>query len=324
MSGVYAGIDLGATKTLVIIAREDGSVLGDARVRTPASQGPEAVVDAIAAAVRESIGEAGIDVSQLAAIGVSAPGPIDTREGVITDPPNLRGWHNVPLAALLRERLGAPVSLENDANCGAIGEHAFGAGRDCRHMIYLTVSTGIGGGIIIDNELYTGASGAAGELGHLIVAAEGPSCGAGHAGCLEAFASGAGIANRAAEAIAAGRLPRAARMAERNPPLTAETVYLAGQEGETEAAALIATAGRYLGMGLASIISAFNPQAVVIGGGLMNMGEALLGPAIETARARATAQSFADVRIVEWELGERGTALGAIVAARSRDATGRP
>jgi glucokinase len=185
-------------------------------------------------------------------------------------------------------------------------------------MIYLTISTGIGGGLIINNELYSGASGAAGEIGHVGVAVSGPVCGAGHVGCLEAFSSGTAIARRAQELISAGGLARTARLAERNPPLSAEEVYQAGQEGEAEAAAIIESAGRYLGIGLASIINAFNPQAIVIGGGLVNMGEAILGPAVETARARSFAQSFSDVRIIEWELGERGTALGAMSIARER------
>ena len=139
-------------------------------------------------------------------------------------------------------------------------------------MLFITISTGIGGGIIIDDKLYRGASGAAGEVGHIGVSVDGPSCGAGHVGCLEAFASGTAIAARAREMIAAGGLPRTARMAEHNPPVSAKTVYLAGQQGEMEAATIIETAGRYLGIGLASLINVFNPQAIVVGGGLDEYG----------------------------------------------------
>jgi glucokinase len=183
-------------------------------------------------------------------------------------------------------------------------------------MIYLTLSTGIGGGIIIDDRLYTGASGAAGELGHIAVDLDGPICGAGHVACLEAFASGTAIANRAADAIAAGRMPRTARLAEHNPPLSAEEVHLAAEQGEDEAAAIIETAGRYLGIGLGSILNAFNPQCIVLGGGLVNIGERLLAPARAEARRRAFAQAFEDARIVEWELGEKCAALGAIAVVR--------
>ncbi len=316
--GLYTGIDLGGTKILVLAADALGGVLGDARMPTLATQGPESVIARIVDAVRATAAEAGVEVAQLAGVGVSAPGPIDTTAGVITDPPNLPGWHNVPLARILRERLDVPVTLENDANCGAVGEHMFGAGRGYRHMLFVTISTGIGGGIIIDNELYEGASGAAGEVGHIGVSVDGPACGAGHVGCLEAFASGTAIAARAREMIAGGGLPRTARIAEHDPPLSAKSVHLAAEQGEAEAAAIIAGAGRYLGIGLASLINVFNPQAIVLGGGLTNMGDAILGPAVETARTRSFAQSFMDVRIVEGELGERVAALGAIAVARKR------
>jgi glucokinase len=319
---LYAGVDLGGTKILALVATASGELRGQARVATEASQGPHAVIDRIARATAQAIADAGSRMSEVRGVGVSAPGPVDTAEGVITDPPNLPGWHNIPLAKILRERFERPTVLENDANCQAVAEHAFGAGQGYRHMIYVTVSTGIGGGIIIDDELYTGASGAAGEIGHLAVAAEGPVCGAGHVGCLEAFASGTAIANRARELIAQGMLPRTARIAEHNPPLDAEDVFRAGEEGEAEAAAIIERAGRYLGIGLASLINGLNPQAIVLGGGLLNIGERILGPAIETARQRSVAQSFSDVQIVEGTLGERAAALGAIAVAMRKARAG--
>lgn len=313
---VFAGIDLGGTKILALIADATGQVLGRARVATDSAQGPEAVIARIVETVRAAAGDAQVDLAHVRAAGVSAPGPIDARAGIITDPPNLPGWHNVPLARSLHERLGIPTLLENDANCQAVAEHQFGAGRGYAHMIFITVSTGIGGGIILNNELYTGASGAAGEIGHIGVSVDGPMCGAGHVGCLEAFASGTAIATRARDMIAAGGLIRTARLAEQDPPVSAKTVFLAGQQGEAEATAIIESAGRYLGIGLASLINIFNPQAIVIGGGVSNMGETLLGPAVEMARARAFPQAFMDVRIVEGELGERAGALGALAVAR--------
>ena len=325
MSGggeIFAGIDLGGTKILVLIADASGNVLGQARVATQAAQGPEAVLARIADTVRGAAADAQIDLSAIRAAGVSAPGPIDTAAGVITDPPNLPGWHNVPLAKTLHDRLAIPALLENDANCQAVAEHQFGAGRGYSHMLFITVSTGIGGGVILNDELYAGASGAAGEVGHIGVSVDGPKCGAGHVGCLEAFASGTAIAARAREMIAAGGLIRTARLAEQDPPVSAKTVFLAGQQGEAEATALIESAGRYLGIGLASLINVFNPQAIVIGGGVANMGETILGPAVETARTRSFAQSFMDVRIIEGELGERAAALGAIAVVRNAAAKG--
>jgi glucokinase len=319
---LFAGIDLGGTKILVLVTDARGSVLGDARVATEAREGVEAVIGRMVRATHDAAADARAEVAAIRAIGVSAPGPIDAAAGVITDPPNLPGWHNVPLTRILRERLERPVTLENDANCQGLAEHRFGAGRGYRHMIFLTISTGIGGGIIIDNGLYTGASGGAGELGHLIVSSDAPACGAGHVGCLEGSASGAAIAKRAQELIDAGRLPRTARIAEHNPPLDVEDVFRASQEGEAEAGAIIERAGRYLGMGLASLMNAFNPEAIVLGGGMMNMGEAIMRPAIDMARRRAFPQAFADAEVVEGELGERAAALGAIAVAQHKVETG--
>jgi glucokinase len=318
-SQFYAGVDLGGTKIMAIVVDGDGKIVGDQRVPTQASKGPEHVIGRMIEATAAAVEEAGIKLGDLGAAGISAPGPIDWAEGIVTDPPNLPGWHDVPLAQQFTARSGVRSILENDANCGAVGEHAYGAGRGYQHMIYVTISTGIGGGLIIDNELYRGASGAAGELGHIIVAEDGRTCGAKHPGCLEAFASGSGIARRAQELVDAGGLPRTARIAEHNPPLSAESVHLAAQAGEAEAAAIIESAGRYFGIGLATMINAFNPQVIVIGGGLTHLEDAYLGPALEMARVRAFEQPFEDVKIVEWELGERGTALGAQAVARSRD-----
>lgn len=320
---LYAGVDLGGTKILVVIASADGRVVASTRTETMASQGVEVVIARIMDALAEATRDAGVDLSDVRAIGVSAPGPVDTKQGVITDPPNLPGWHNVPLASVLHERTGVPAALENDANCGAIGEHRFGAGRGYRDMLYITVSTGIGGGIIIDDRLYEGTSGAAGEVGHIGVAADGPACGAGHPGCLEAFASGTAIANRAREEIAAGHLPLSAREAEREPPLSAHSVYNAAQRGEDGARAIIETAGRYLGIGLASVINVFNPQAIVLGGGVTHMGDMILGPAVQVARTRAFTQSFKDVRILQAGLGDRTAVLGAVAVARSCSAGNR-
>ena len=319
---IYAGIDLGGTKILVVIADAGGRVLGTNRISTLAAQGPDAVIDRISQAVLAAAADARIEVTHLRAAGISAPGPIDSAAGVITDPPNLPGWHNVPLARIVRERLGVPALLENDANCAGVGEHNFGAGRGFRHMIFITISTGIGGGIIIDNELYAGTSGAAGEVGHMGVASDGRICGAGHPGCLEAYASGTAIAARAREMMAAARLPGVAALVNEQAPLSAQTVYLAAEQGEAEAAEIIREAAMYLGIGLASLVNVFNPQAIVLGGGLTNMGERILGPAVETARMRSFAQSFMDVRIVEGELGDRAAALGAIAVARKRVARG--
>jgi glucokinase len=313
---LFAGADLGGTKILTVVSDHSGREVGSSLVETLAQEGRDAVIARIVASVEQAVRAAGREMRDLAAIGVSAPGPIDLIEGVITHPPNLPGWEDVPLARILRDRTGITSVLENDANCGALGEHAFGAGRGFRHMIYMTVSTGIGGGIIVNNEMYSGASGGAGEVGHMGVSPDGPPCNAGHPGCLEGIASGTAIAARARALIADGQLPLTARLAGDQPP-AARTVQMAARGGEDGARQLIVEAGLALGIGLASLVNAFNPQAIVLGGGLMKMGDMLLDPAIETARERSFDQNFGDVRIVEAELGDRSPALGAITLAQA-------
>lgn len=315
---IIAGIDFGGTKIVALVATADGRMIGDARLPTLVSKGTEAVINDIVLAVKKAAAKAGVSMDKVRGAGIAANGPIDNKEGIITEPPNLPGWRNVALARILTERLGMPAWLENDANCQALAEHEYGAGRGFRNMIFMTISTGVGAGIIIDNKLYSGATGGAGEIGHLIVAPNGRACGAGHPGCLEAYASGTGIVNRARELIRAGGLPRVASFAEQNPPLSAETVHMAAQQGESEAMEIITTAGRYLGMGLASVINVFNPEAIVLGGGLINIGDDLLNTARQATKERAFKQNWRDVRIIEGELGERSAALGAITVARDR------
>lgn len=319
---LFIGVDLGGTKLLSLVAREDGTILGRDRRPTEAAAGPEAVVRRIAESARAAAAAAGVDMEQIAGIGVSAPGPIDAETGVVTTPPNLPGWKNVPLARLLAEDLGRPALLENDANAAAYGEFRHGAARGCRHILFVTVSTGIGGGLILDGRLYRGASGGAGEVGHMAMVEDGRRCGAGHPGCLEALASGTAIARQAEEAIAAGRLPRTAALSVAAPPLQAETVFEAATSGEAEARAIIESAGRWFGLGLATMTNVFNPQVIVLGGGLLRMGEMYLGPARASMRERTFAQAYQDVRIVEGELGEAAEALGAIALLAERRAAG--
>jgi len=319
---LFIGVDLGGTKLLSVVAREDGAILGRDRRLTEAADGPEAVVRRIVESARTAAAAAGVDLERIAGVGVAAPGPIDVEAGVVTTPPNLPGWKNVPLAHLLEQDLGRPALLENDANAAAYGEFRHGAARGCRHTLFVTVSTGIGGGLILDGRLYRGASGGAGEVGHMAMAADGRRCGAGHPGCLEALASGTAIARQAEEAVAAGRLPRTAALSAAAPPLEAETVFDAAERGEAEARAIIESAGRWFGFGLATMTNVFNPEVIVLGGGLLRMGEMYLGPARAAMRERTFTQAYDDVRLVEGELGEAAGALGIIALLAERLAEG--
>lgn len=290
------------------------------RQPTDAEEGPEAVVRRIADCAREALKEAGVPLEAIAGVGAMAAGPLDLARGVITTPPNLPGWQDVPLRDMLRQAFGLPVLLENDANAQAYGEYRFGAGKGARNLLFVTVSTGIGGGIVMDGRIYHGASGAAGEVGHLPLDPAGPPCGAGHPGDLEAMASGLAIAREARAALQRGRCPVLRRLAAEGREVSAETVAEAAALGDADAAEIIERSGRYLGMGLAGLVNVLNPDTVVLGGGLTNIGDRYLAPAREELARRAFPQALADVRVAIGSLGERAGALGAVALMAEQSA----
>jgi glucokinase len=306
--GKYLGaIDLGGSKILSLIAQPDGVRLGEDRRPTDAQEGPEAVLARMVASVERALANAGATRDDLAALGVCSPGPCDIEAGVIPESPNLPGWRDVPISRHLEDKLGVPAVLENDATAAALGEHVFGAGRGCRHMVYITVSTGIGGGLIIDGKLYRGASGNAGEIGHITIDPEGPPCGSGHRGCVEAFASGAALAAQGEDLIARGASPLLARLVEDESVVTGGTVARAAEQGDPEARRLVERAGYYLGIGLAAYVNMLNPEVIVIGGGLAKVGDLLLGPARAEMESRAFPESLAPLRLESAELGDYAT-----------------
>ena len=309
---IIGGIDLGATKILSVVVSRSGRLLAEDLRPTEGVEGPDAVIANMIASLRQAVASAG--GGQLAAIGIDAPGPVDYARGIITSPPNLPGWHDVPLAAIVEKEFGVPCILENDANAAAFAEHRWGSGRGSRHMLFLTVSSGVGGGIIIDGNLYRGASGAAGEVGHMTINARGARCHCGCRGCLEMYASGIAIARLGRRLAARHPESLLARLA-REQPLTAKLVHEVADKGDESARDLIAGAGRDLGVGLASLINVFNPEVIVLDGSLTKMGDLYLGPARETAQRESFAQNWSDVRIVVGELGDRSAALGAAAVA---------
>ena len=287
------GVDLGGTKIYGVVAGEDGTVLGDDRRPTEAALGPDGVIARIVDSCRASLAGAGLTTADVAGVGISSPGPCDPERGVVTDAPNLPGWHNIHVTKLVGEAIGLPALLENDAAAACYGEFRFGAGRGKLHVLYLTLGTGIGGGIIIDGQLYRGASGAAGEVGHLVLVEEGPPCNCGGRGCLEALASGPAIAREAGAA-------------------NAEAVHAAAEAGDARAAAVIERAGRFLGLGLTGLLNSLNPEALILGGGLVALGDRYIGTAMRTARERAFEQVLRDATMTTAELGgDRAGALGA-------------
>jgi glucokinase len=231
-------------------------------------------------------------------------------------PPNLPGWHDVPLAELIREEFGLPTRLENDANAAALAEHRFGAGQGSDHMIYVTVSTGIGGGFILGGKLYAGATGAAAEIGHTTVLASGPLCGCGNRGCLEALAAGSAIAREARERVRRGVPTLIAELSCGDPEnISAKLVAGAADQGDWEANAILDQAMAYLGLGMANLVNLLNPQLLVIGGGLTKMGERLFEPVRRAIDLRSFATAARAVELRQAQLGDDVGLLGAAAVA---------
>ncbi len=310
------GIDLGGTKILTAVANAEGKMLSRDHSITPAKEGQPAVVKSILESVGRALAQAHIAVPDLTAVGVGAPGLSNPETGVLFTSPNLPGWRDVPLRDIIEKELGTKAFLINDANAAAVGELYFGAGRGARNFIYITVSTGIGGGIIIDGKIYTGSIGVAGEPGHMTIDDEGPPCNCGNRGCWEALASGTALAREARNRINEGATTSILEYGGGDPArINAEVIHEAAQAGDNLAAELIARTAYYLGVGLANLINIFNPEVIVIGGGLSNIGDRLLKPAFEEAGRRAFKQAYQAVRFARAELGRNSGVLGAAAFA---------
>ena len=237
-------------------------------------------------------------------------GPID-QNGVVLSPPNLPGWDNTPLRSLWEEEFRVPVYIGNDCNLAALGEYRFGAGMGRDNIVYIAIGTGIGGGVIIDGRLFTGSGGLATELGHMTIDPSGPRCNCGNTGCLEALASGTAIARAAVERIQCGEASTITRLATSDlGRVTAETVQTAAISGDKLARDVIERAGRDLGIGITNLLHLFNPELVIIGGGVAMMGELILNPARKTVAERAMPGFI--VPIVPSSLGDDAGLLGAV------------
>ncbi|MBI4497397.1 MAG: ROK family protein [Chloroflexi bacterium] len=311
---LVVGVDLGGTKIAVAVADTEGRIQARQSAPTPAAAGPEAVVAAIVALVQRTVAGLALAGTRLAALGVGVPGPVETGRGLVWTAPNLRGWIEVPVRDLLERPLGVPVFVENDAKAAALAEHRSGAGRGCQHMVYLTVGTGVGGALVLDGRLYRGASESAGEIGHMILQRDGPLCGAQHRGCLESLASGPALARAARARLEAGR-PSLLRdlVAGDLERLTAHHLHQAAQQGDPLALAVLEDGAAYLGQAIASLADILNPELVVIGGGVAQVGEMLLAPVRREAYRLAFARAAEVLRIVPGELDAAAGVVGALL-----------
>jgi glucokinase len=270
-------VDLGGTQIRVGLSNLEGNFLRRMACPTEASQGQEAVLRRLVARIQEV--RQGFPDEDLVGVGIGSPGPVDALAGLIISPPNLPGWEQVPLRDLVEQRTSLPVRLANDANAAALGEWAFGKGRGRQNVVYVTISTGVGGGVITEGRLLLGHRGLAAEVGHMTLQPDGPRCNCGNYGCWEALASGTAIAREGAEVVRAGRSPLLAEMCENEPDrVDARMVGEAAEQGDSEARKIIELAGYYSGIGVANLIHLYSPEIVLIGGGVARQGPLLLDP----------------------------------------------
>ncbi|MFC1910132.1 ROK family protein [Chloroflexota bacterium] len=311
-------VDIGGTKILATIISPDYKIMAEERLASVAFEGPDAVISRIFSGIDTMLGQ--YKCQQLHSISIASAGIIDTNQGIITHSPNLPGWVNMPLRGIIKDRYKMDTHLINDASAAALSEHRFGAGRGLYDLVYVTVSTGIGGGIIIDGRLYTGASGCAGEVGHMIIDAAGQECLCGSRGCLEALSSGIAMAREAVKRMKNGENTLLRQMSGGNTDkITAELIADAARRGDKLAIDVINQAASYLGMGLANIVNIFNPEMIIIGGGVSKMGGLLFEPAKRVMNEKAFKLPAGAVRVVPAELGDNMGVLGAAVFALEQE-----
>lgn len=318
------GVDLGGTNIVAGALPEDGSeVIALRSEPTRADQGAEAVVDRIVrivdTVIAETIAGTGAKRSDFAGVGVGAPGPLDREKGIVVTTPNL-GWTNFPLRDVIAEQTGLPTRIDNDANCATLGEWWLGAARGARNVVGMTIGTGIGGGLILDGRLYHGSSDVAGEIGHTTIDVTGRRCKCGNYGCLEAYASGPSIAERAREALVSADDSLLVRMAGGDlARITAATVYEASKLGDEVALEVVRETARLLGAGVANLLNIFNPDVVVIAGGVTQAGDSLFEPLRREVRRRAFKPAVDACRIVPGELPGSAGVVGAVASYRQQN-----
>jgi glucokinase len=303
------GVDVGGTKIAAAVVTPEGEILNE--VRYPSSGPKERLLSSIARSVNEVR-----DGFEVGGVCLAVPGTVSTEENKIIDAPNLHAIEGIPLKDELEERTGLTTTVENDANAAAWGEFRFGAGSEVSHLIFITLGTGVGGGVISHGVLLRGAQGAGGEMGHITIQATGPRCGCGNHGCLEALASGTAIARRAREVASEKPDSALGQLAVERAVLGEDVAGLARQ-GDEAAISVLRETGVWLGIGLAGFVNVFNPEVIAIGGGAARAGDLILDAARHEVRLRAMSPSRDLVEINEATLGAESGVLGAAALARN-------
>lgn len=310
--GKRIGIDVGGTNVKIALVDENGKIIYSNSVPTYAKMGYEYTVNNIKQAIKDLMKETNTDSKTIEGIGFDFPGQVDYKTGVVKLAPNIPGWVNVPIAQMIEDEFHIPTRIDNDVRCAALGEMKFGAGQGCENFVCITVGTGIGSGLVVNGKLVRGASNAAGEIGHIkLEMKDGPICGCGDTGCLEAFASGPSIVAMAQDYIKGGKSTKFRELAGVDNEITPYIVAKAAEEGDPVAKRIFEIVGEYIGIGLTSVINLLNPEKVIIGGGVAEAGDLLLNPIRKTIKERAMVVAGNAVEIVPAQLGNSAGVIGA-------------
>jgi glucokinase len=319
---LFVGVDLGGTKTLAAVGTAEGKILASVTNSSEADKPAEIIVDVMARTARQAVAKAKVDESAIRGVGIAAAGAINTDEGVVVWCPQLKQISNHPVVSMFQRRWKVPTFIGNDANLAALAEHHYGVGRGVRNLLFITVSTGIGGGLVLDGKLYTGRLGYAGEIGHMTVDAHGPYGRSTTPGAWESLCSGTALARIAGERMDAGEQSSLASIDRKE--LSALDVFAAVRAGDALSKSVIANAIEYLGAGLTSVVNAFDPDIVVIGGGLSNEWDSYIAPGIAIMRRQAYAGMGKDLKVVPPKFGAEAGALGGIALAADRTMLSSP
>ncbi len=313
--GLVAAIDIGASHLSIAVGDITCHIFEETERPFNIADGPEVCLQTVATLLEVIVNKCGLKIKDLSAIGISVPGPVITDAGMVMAPPIMPGWDRFPIRESLEKLWAVPVTLNNDADLGALGEWAYGAGRGEKNIAFIKVGSGIGAGIIINHQILVGASGSAGEIGHLTIDTNGPLCTCGNNGCLEAFASGRAIEIQARKLVESGKRTL---LSEHNPKtISVKDVADAARRGDLVSQDILNSSGIFIGIAIAGLINLINPGVVIIGGGVAESGDLLTAPIRKMVKERSLRASEHAVRITTAMLGRRSTLIGAMVQANS-------
>jgi glucokinase len=318
---LYIGVDLGGTNLRAAIVDTDtGQIVHQRKCPTLAADGQAAVIGRIVQLIEELIQDCGVSACEINGVGIGVPGTPDIDAGVIQFLPNLPGkWFNVPLQAIIEDKVKLSVALINDVRAITLGEWTFGAGRGCKTLVCLAIGTGIGGGVVVNGQFHLGIGGTAGEFGHHVVEVNGLPCGCGGKGCLELYASGPAIAAMGVKEVMHGHTTRIGELVDHDlNRIDAEVIVQAALEGDAIAKDILQRVGTYLGIAVGNILGVISPQKVIFGGGVSRAGDLLLKPIVQTVRERVHVIPVEKVEFVFAELGMQGGLIGAALWAKRR------